>query len=63
MAQQVHTRTIHTITIDLEDKVFAGIEDGDEVEVQFVHRNGSMLSSPKKLTRQDLRRLTDGRMG
>ena len=44
MVQHVETRTIHTIFIDIEDKVLEKIEDGDEVEVVLQSRFGSTSS-------------------
>lgn len=66
MAQQVQTRTIHTITIDVQDDVLSKIEEGDEVEVLLVSRYGA--TSSKKLTYRDIQRLVflnlnDGRRG
>ncbi|MCA1806260.1 MAG: hypothetical protein LC687_00045 [Actinobacteria bacterium] len=55
MAQHIHSRTIHTISIDLQDDVLAKIEAGDEVEVVLQGRSGA--SRPKKLTFGDLRDL------
>lgn len=57
MSQRVDTRTIHTITIDLEDQVLAGIESGDEVEIIFMTRSRPL--SPKKLTFRDVSRLLE----
>lgn len=61
MAQQVDTRTIHTITIDLEDQVLGGIESGDEVEIIF--RSRGSYSAPRKLTFRDVSRLLEGADG
>lgn len=49
MAQSVSTRTIHTITIALEDRVLEAITAGDEVEIQFTSRTSSVR--PFRLSR------------
>jgi hypothetical protein len=51
MAQRITSRTIHTIEVDMTDDVLAKIEEGDEVEVVLVTRQGR--SSAKKLTYRD----------
>jgi hypothetical protein len=50
--QRIETRTIHTITIDLQDDILAGLQFGDEVEVVLTHRGG--ITSRKRLTYRDL---------
>jgi hypothetical protein len=59
MAQQVTTRTIHTITIDIQDDVLAGICDTDIVEIVLAGRNG--FTRPKTLTYRDITTLTADR--
>ena len=56
MAQHRHTRTIHTIIIDLQDDVLAGIDMGDEVEVSLQTREGA--TRPKRLPYSDVLLLT-----
>lgn len=56
MAQRVDTRTIHTITIDLQDDVLAGIQPSDEGEIILVHRGSQ--TTRKKLTYRDIDTLT-----
>lgn len=57
MAQHKDTRTIHTIHIDLEDKMLEDVEDGDMVEVVLMGRWSSTL--PKRLSYSDILRLTE----
>jgi hypothetical protein len=44
MAQYIHSRTIHTITIDVNDDVIGKIEEGDEVEIILSSRFGQTRS-------------------
>lgn len=51
MAQFSTTRTIHTITIDLQDDVLAAIAAGDEVEIEFRSRTaGGRMPRPFRLS-------------
>ena len=53
------TRTITTITVDLSSAISeAGINPGDEVEVQFVSAAMNRLPSPVRLSNSTLNRLT-----
>lgn len=56
MAQQVTTRTIHTVVIDVQDNILAGISDTDIVEIVLAGRNG--FTRPKTLTYRDITALT-----
>lgn len=58
MAQHVDTHTVHTIVIDLEDKVVAAIEYGDEVRVVFRSRAQNKTMAPLRLSPQAIERLT-----
>lgn len=59
MAQHLSSRTIHTLTIDIQDDMLSRMEAGDELEVVLVSRVGSTL--PKKLTVRDTYHLLEGR--
>lgn len=59
MAQHVTTRTIHTVTIDVQDDVLSRIEMGDEIEIVLASRNG--VTRPMKLNYGNVRDLTEGR--
>lgn len=61
MAQHIHSRTIHTVTIDLQDDILAKLEAGDEVEIVLQSRNGQ--SRAKKLSMGDVFDLVDGNVG
>jgi hypothetical protein len=52
MSQHVDTRTIHTITIDVQDDVIGKVEEGDEVEFVLTTRYGPL--SRKKATWRDI---------
>jgi len=47
MGQTRDTRTIHTITIDLQDDMLSSVEPADEVEIVIRGRYGT---ATKKLT-------------
>ena len=59
MAQQVTTRTIHTVVIDVQDDILAGISDTDIVEIVLAGRND--YTRPKTLTYRDLTALLGDR--
>jgi hypothetical protein len=57
MAQNITTRVIHTVSIDIQDDILGAIESSnDQVEVVLVSRNGGTTSA-KRLTYRDLQSL------
>ncbi len=59
MSQTVDTRTVHVITIDLQDQVLERIAAGDEVEVVFRSRTeGGRIPRPIKLSYSQVAYLT-----
>ena len=58
MAQHVERHTVHTVFIDLEDKVFERYEDGDDIQVVFRSRAQNRPMVPIKLSYSAIQRLT-----
>lgn len=52
MSQNIESRTVHTIYIDLSDDVISKIEYGDDVYVVLQSRNS--YTAPKRLSHGDI---------
>jgi hypothetical protein len=58
MSQSVYTRTIHTITIDVQDDVLAAVETGDQIEIVLMSHNGG--TTPMRVSPSNVATLCDG---
>ena len=55
MSQRIDTRTVHTIEIDIDEKILLQLHTNDEIEVCFTGLSGR--TNPRKLSYTEKLRL------